>query len=149
MRLSRLGTRQGAAGLLFMAIGTFALREASRYPIGTARRMGPGLFPSGIAALLILAGAIAVVQSLLSEDADRIERAAFRTLFFLTAGIVAFGLLIEHAGLVAAVLGLVLLSCHDRLRRQYFEVALIFLALSALVVGLFVYALGLPIEPFS
>lgn len=146
--LSRLGTRQCLAGLMFIAIGAFAAWQASAYALGTARMMGPGFFPLCIAVLLVFTGAIAVVQGVTVTTEDRVERVALRSLFFLTAGVVAFGLLVERAGLVAAIAGLILLSCHERLRRKYLEVAVIFLVLSILTVGLFVYALGLPLHAF-
>ena len=147
MQISRLLTRQSAAGFLFIAIGGGALILAPDYPAGTARRMGPGFFPIVVTILLIMCGATAVVRSVVSLEPVHPGRARLGVLAMLTAGVV-FGVLVERAGLLAALLGLVLLVCLPRLRTAWAEVLAIFAFLSILIVGVFVFALGLPISIF-
>lgn len=148
MSVSRLMKRQCLAGLIFVAVGGLALVQAMHYPAGTVRRMGPGFFPLIVATLMVACGAVAVLQGLLAAEPDVPERVRLRTLALLTAAIVAFGMLVERAGLVAAIFGLVLLACAPRLRTGPVEVLALFLVLSGLIVGVFVHALGLPIAAF-
>ena len=46
------------AGLLFVGLGILAVWVGSRYPLGTAARMGPGYFPRTLGLLLMFLGAI-------------------------------------------------------------------------------------------
>ena len=55
----------------------------------------------------------------------------------------------ERAGLVPAIVALVVFGCAWRMRRQPIEVLLIALVLSAFAVGLFVYAFGMPLRAFG
>jgi hypothetical protein len=50
-------------GLLFLALGSFAIIYGSRYPIGTASRMGPGYYPLLVSSGLVLLGCILVIRS--------------------------------------------------------------------------------------
>ena len=59
------------AGLLLIAVGTLAVAIAHDYPLGTARRMGPGYFPIVLGALLVLFGIYVLVKGL--RGGGRIE----------------------------------------------------------------------------
>ena len=61
-------------------------------------------------------------------------------------GVVGFGLLLESAGLIATAAVLILLSCRSRLRARPVETLLLTAALIALVSGIFVFGLGMPID---
>ncbi|MCC6870733.1 MAG: tripartite tricarboxylate transporter TctB family protein, partial [Burkholderiales bacterium] len=45
------------AGILFIALGIFAITVGSNYTLGSAARMGPGYFPRILGILLIVLGA--------------------------------------------------------------------------------------------
>ena len=51
------------SGVLFMAIGLFAIFYGMKYTLGSAARMGPGYFPRILGILLILIGAILTLRS--------------------------------------------------------------------------------------
>jgi hypothetical protein len=60
--------------------------------------------------------------------------------------VVGVGLLLEAAGLIAAAAVLILLSCWSRLRVRPGETMLLAVALIALVTGIFVFGLGMPVD---
>ena len=52
------------SGVIFVAIGLFAIVYGSKYTLGSAARMGPGYFPRILGILLILLGTILAVRAL-------------------------------------------------------------------------------------
>ncbi len=133
------------AGLFFVLFGVFSLHFAADYPMGTAVRMGPGYFPTMVAWCTIVLGVLITVGGL-ATDGEPVEPPHLRSLLFVTAGVVLFGLLIDRAGLVIATAVLVVLA---RLAgpdyRQVKEIAAQYVVLTIAVAALFVWALKLPI----
>lgn len=96
-------------GLIYIGFGAAALWIGYNYNMGTAGRMGPGYFPKVLAALLIGLGIISVVRSVVAKG-EPVERVALKPLLLVLLACVLFGLLINTAGLIAALLALVLVS---------------------------------------
>ena len=139
-----------ASGLLFLAIGLFGMIYGSRYRMGTATHMGPGYFPvivSGVVAFLGLASSLTAFQRA-SGEGTREFHWHFIPLLCVLVGITAFGLLVERAGLVAAIAAVVILGCYQRLLNRPVEVAIIGVSLIAISVGLFIHGLGMPWHAF-
>lgn len=133
------------SGLLFAGLGAGALYISWRYPAGTAARMGPGYFPHLVSGLLVLLGGILVIRSWF-RPGETIAIVDLRPLLFVLIGTIAFGLLIERAGFIAACVALIVAG---RLARPDFRIVEVFLlaaALTACAVALFVYALGLSVR---
>jgi hypothetical protein len=105
--------------------------------------MGPGYFPVMLGALLILFG-----LAILAAGLRRGERIAgswsLRALFVLPLSLILFGLLMQHAGFVPAMLVLIFGSAAAGSEFRFVEVLLFALALTALAVVVFVWGLGLP-----
>jgi putative tricarboxylic transport membrane protein len=137
------GNKDAWAGLLLIAVGAGAILVARDYPFGTALRMGPGYFPVMLGALLILFG-----LAILAAGLRRGERIAgswsLRALFVLPLSLILFGLLMQHAGFVPAMLVLIFGSAAAGSEFRFVEVLLFALALTALAVVVFVWGLGLP-----
>lgn len=131
------------AGLLFVGIGGAAIAIARGYPMGSAMSMGPGYFPTILGGLLILVG-LALALRALAARGDPVGAFAFRPLVLVHGAVVGFALLVRPMGLVAATLVLVVLGRLGGRDVRAGEVALLFLFLTGLAVGLFVYGLGLP-----
>lgn len=142
------GSKSLYSGAVFVAIGIFTVTQSARYELGTATHMGPGYFPTCLGILIFLLGAAAIVKAVATGESDPVGRWDLAPLFLLLAGVIVFGLLVDRAGLVAATVGLVLLSCFARLRTRWLEVVVMCLFLSLLAVGIFVYALRLPFVVF-
>jgi hypothetical protein len=139
--------RDVRAGLVFMAIGLIAMTEGALLAQGTASRMGPGYLPLRVGlALSVLGLAIAWLAALRHGQRVRSGNTkALAPILATTLALVVFGLSVEKLGLIPASLLLVLLSRLPSLRGHVKEVAVLGLVLSAIVVIVFRYGLGLPI----
>ena len=138
------------AGLLFVAFGIFAVVIARNYPLGTAARMGPGYFPRLLGILLIVLG-VALSLTALRGEGPPLPGWKWRPVSIVLLSVVAFGLVLTHAGLVLSTIGLIVVastaSREFRLRESFISGIL----LAALSVGVFVIGLKLqlPIWPGS
>jgi hypothetical protein len=156
MRLRIGDARRLTSGLLFLTIGGFGMIYGARYRMGSATHMGPGYFPFAVAALIALLGAVSAATSLRTEigqvEGPEGGRGPIQwhivPLLCILAGVVAFGLLIEHAGLVLAIAAVVILGCYQRLLTRPLEVLAIGLVLIAIAVALFIHGLGMPWHAF-
>lgn len=136
------------AGVLFVLFGFLVIWLASLYKLGTATNMGPGYFPMALGIVLACLGAVAVIQALRANTDDAVGDFELLPLFFLTASVVAFGLLVDRIGLVGSTFALVLLSSYNRILKKPIEVLSIASVLSILCVGLFVYGVDLGFSAF-
>jgi Tripartite tricarboxylate transporter TctB family len=131
------------AGMLFLAFGLGFLLLAQRYPMGSARRMGPGYFPQLLSLLLIAIGLATALRALLTQ-AVPVGSIALKALLLLSLAVGAFGFTVERGGLAIAVVVLVLISSaasHPFRLPQALVLALALAAFSALLFG---FGLGLP-----
>jgi hypothetical protein len=131
-------------GVLYLLFGAAALWLARDYGMGSAGRMGPGYFPNVLAALLMLFGVISVVRSFVVPGPP-IGKIAIKAAVLIIGATLAFGFLLPRAGLIVALLALVLIaaSASERFRFDWKALAglVVLVAFCALV---FVKALGVP-----
>jgi hypothetical protein len=146
LRISK--PKDAVAGLLFLAIGGAAWLGSHDYQIGTATRMGPGYFPQCLGLLLIVLGAISTLRALGTGGTEPSEHRALTPLLLILAGVMGFYLLIDRAGLVAAILVLIIFACAHQLRSRPLEVLLIFGVLAAFSVAVFIDGFGMPFRAF-
>ena len=92
------------AGLLLSGFGIAALIFGSDLPMGTARRMGPGYMPYGLAWLLILCGLVVAVRGVATARTG-VERMRLRPFVGVLGGGLAFALLIGRGGILLASAG--------------------------------------------
>jgi hypothetical protein len=131
------------SGMMLIAIGAVAVFIARDYPFGTALRMGAGFFPVVLGVVLVLFGLYFAVRGL--HDSAKIEgNWSTRALVVLPLAFVAFGVLMERAGFVPAMLALTLGSAAAGREFRIGEVLAHSVLLTALCVALFIFALGLP-----
>jgi len=133
-------------GVLYVGFGIIALWIARDYNFGSAARMGPGYFPRVLACLLIFFGVLALVRGL-RKNAPGIGAMAWKPALIVLAATAAFAFLLERAGLVPALVVLILGSAtaSDRFRFEW-RAALLSLALIAFCVAVFIKGLGLPMQ---
>ena len=129
---------------MFIGLGSAWTVMATSYTIGKASAMGPGFFPLVLAVLLAVIGLIAVIQAVLASTDDPVRLRPLWPCATVTAAVVAFGLLVNTAGLVPAVLGLVAISGVHRLRSHVLELLIIAAILAAGATLLFIHGLQLP-----
>jgi hypothetical protein len=132
-------------GVLFLALGGFAIIYGSRYPVGTAARMGPGYFPLIASSGIALLGAILVLRSWF-RGGEEVGSIRVRPVVMVLVGTFLFGFLIERFGLLVAGGVLVIASRLADREFRIVEVVLLALGLVLLAAGVFRYALGLPLR---
>jgi hypothetical protein len=136
------------AGLMLMAVGGGAMFMARDYPFGSSLRMGPGYFPTVLGAIVTVLGVWVLIQGLIKQEP--IKRTwSLRALVILPFTALVFGILMEKAGFVPALLVLALMSAFASPEFRLGEQTLLALGLTVLSVGLFIYGLGLPYPLFG
>jgi hypothetical protein len=143
MQLEFRNNRDFWAGVMLIATGAGSVIVARNYNFGTSLRMGPGYFPSVLGGALVLFGLYLVVAGLRRNE--KIQGSwSFRALIVLPLSLVLFGLLMEHAGFIPALLVLIFGSAAAGSEFKLFEVLLLAVGLTAFSVALFIWGLGLP-----
>ena len=143
MKPSILDSKDFWAGLSLIAVGAAAIILARNYAFGTALRMGPGYFPSVLGGLLILFGLYILANGLRSGE-KIVGSWSLRALIVLPLALVLFGVLIDRAGFIPAMLVLIFGSALAGTEFRPVEMILFSVFLTALCAAVFVWALGLP-----
>jgi hypothetical protein len=143
MKLTLSNNKDIWSGLMLIVIGAAAILVARNYPFGTALRMGPGFFPVVLGGVLIVFG-LTILAIGLRQGESMAGSWSLRALIILPLSLVLFGLLMEYAGFVPAMLVLIFGSATASTEFRFVEVLLFSIGLTALSVAVFVWALGLP-----
>jgi hypothetical protein len=143
-----------AAGLFLVALGVGAWFAAGNLAMGTLRSMGPGMLPKSLAVLVAALGVILALQSLRVQGPS-LQAWSWRGLFFVMLGVglfaltirggVFFGLTVPSLGLVVAGPLVAIVSSFASPETKPKETLIFGLVMTAFCVGLFKFALGLPI----
>lgn len=132
------------AGIFLVLIALFFIWQAWDLPRGSLRAMGPGMLPMSIAVIMGVGGAILALMSLV-KGGPALTRPHIRGLFFVLGGLVLFGLTVRSLGLVVAgPLSMIFASFATEEVRPV-EAAIFAVVMTAFCIGLFKFALGLPI----
>ena len=143
MQIDLRRNRDFWAGLMLIGTGATALLIGRNYAFGTTLRMGPGYFPSVLGGMLVLFGLYLVASGLRSKE--EIQGSwSLRALIVLPLSLVLFGLLMEHAGFVPALMVLIVGSAAAGTDFRLIEALALAVGLTALSVALFIWGLGLP-----
>ena len=131
-------------GVLYLAFGAAAFWIARDYPIGSAGRMGPGYFPTALSVLLMALGVFILVKGMTREGTP-LGNFAWRGAIIVLAATVAFGYLLERAGLIVALLALIVGSALASAQSRYdWKTALYAAGLVVFCALVFVNGLGIP-----
>jgi hypothetical protein len=147
----RLGRPGVIGGTLAGALGLWVMAEAAGYPLGSARRMGPGYFPTMLGGVLAMLGAALAWLSLWRDEPapEDATTADPRALLAVLAGLAAFALILPRAGLVPAVAALVLISAQGSGQLRPLGALALAAALAGISWTVFSVALGLPLPAFA
>jgi hypothetical protein len=132
------------AGASLVALALFAWWAGAELETGTLRSMGPGMLPRAVTLLVGLTGLALVVLSLVKEG-DPLGRWPLRGPFFVALGVVAFALSIRTVGLALAGPLVALVSGAASPETRWKELIVFAIVITAFCIGLFRYALHLPI----
>lgn len=131
------------AGIMLIGIGAASIFFARDYAFGTTMRMGPGYFPSILGGILVLFGIYVMVMGLRSGEKIQLH-CSLRALIVLPLSVVAFGVLMNHAGFIPALAVLIFGSASAGREFKFVEVVLLTVILTGLSVAVFISGLGLP-----
>lgn len=132
------------AAWIYLVLGIATIVIARDYPMGSATRMGPAYFPTLLGILLSLVGVIALIRSL-HVDGSAVGPIAWRKLLLITASIALFGALVRDAGLVPALIVLVVLGAMASDRFHWGAALALAAGLAGFSALVFVKILGIPL----
>lgn len=131
-------------GLVVIAVAVFAFWQGANLPIGTLGGMGPGMLPRGLSVLLGVLGALLCLDAVL-EGSPRIDRWSLRGPLFVLGAVVAFGAAVRPLGLVIAGPLAIVIGAFASNEVRWGETLIVGAIMTAFCIGLFKFALGLPI----
>lgn len=134
-----------AAGLFLVAFALLARYFASDLAMGRLVRMGPGYLPVVLSWILLGLGILIALRGFVT-DGPRLEAWAWRPLIAISAALIAFGLLLQHAGLVVAIVATTLISSFAGRGAPLISMLLLGLGLAAGSTAMFLWGLGLPLN---
>lgn len=143
MKVDLRSNKDFLAGLMLIGVGAVAMFISRDYPMGSALRMGPGYFPMVLGGIMVAFGIVVIIQGLRSQEKVQ-GNWSLRALFVLPLATVVFGVLMEEAGFIPALVVLIFISAAAGDQFKWIEVLVMAIALTAACVGLFIYGLGLP-----
>ena len=140
-------TQDLACGAFFVAIGLLGFWFGKDLAMGTPSRLGTGVFPRILCWGMLITGGIILFKGLFSEG-EKMGAIAWRPVLLISAAATAFALLIDPAGLVAAMLAMIVLAGfagHEFYPKEYIIFSAILLVMG---VAMFIWGLGMPIKTF-
>ena len=139
-----LKQQDAVGGLVVIAVGVFAFWQGAHLPIGTLGGMGAGMLPKSLAVLLGLLGALLVLSAIL-EEGPRLDRWSIRGPVLVLGAVMAFGLTVRPYGLVVAGPLAIVVGAFASDEVRWKETLVFGALITAFCIGLFKFALGLPI----
>jgi hypothetical protein len=136
------------SGVLFTAVGVFAIVYGSKYTIGTAARMGPGYFPRILGILMIVLGLILALRALRLKG-SAVPAWRWRPTLLVLGSVVMFGAIVKPLGMALSTVLLIVVASAASHEFRWKESLISGVALAVLAVGVFVIGLNLqlPIWP--
>lgn len=122
-----------------LILGAVVTLAGGHYGLGSLNNIGPGAFPVGLGVLLMVLALLSLREASGLRETHRIA-----PVLFVPLGIVAWGLLIDTAGLLVATIALIALYFFGEPRLKPFGGAV--LALSLTAAGYVVFVLGLKLS---
>lgn len=143
MKLQLRSNKDFWAGMMLVGTGAAAMFKSRDYWFGSVQRMGPGFFPTSLSLILITFGVCIMVVGL--RRCEKIQgRLSLRALIILPLSLILFGILIEYAGFIPAMVALVFVSASSGREFKLMEVLILTIALTGASAALFIWGLELP-----
>ena len=131
-------------GLVVIAVAVFAFWQGANLPVGTLGGMGPGMLPKSLAVLLGLLGGL-LMLSAIREGGPQLARWSIRGPVLVLGAVVVFALTVRPYGLVVAGPLAIVIGAFGSAEVRWKETLVFGTMMTAFCVGLFKFALGLPI----
>jgi hypothetical protein len=94
---------------MFIGFGLVALYFGQKLALGTTVRMGPGYVPRMLALIMMGLGLLICAIALVAGG-EAVEKPKWKPITLVTIGIICFALLFERAGLLPALIVLILIA---------------------------------------
>jgi peptidoglycan/LPS O-acetylase OafA/YrhL len=134
------------SGVMFIIFGLFFALAAQNYDMGTSQRMGPAYFPTLLGGILALLGAVIAIIGFGRESADgKVERFHFAEAAWVLGAVVVFAVLLLPAGVLVAMVALVVISSAASHEFRWTEAIVLSLAMALITYVTFVVGLKLTI----
>jgi hypothetical protein len=147
MKVDVRNNRDFWGGVMFFAVGAVAIVAAWDYPFGSTLRMGPGYFPVILGAIMMAFGLIIMFQGL--RNNEKIQgNWSLRALIILPISLVVYGILMEVAGFIPALIALIFISAVSGEEFKFKEVLLLTVILLVIAWSIFIWGLSLPYPMF-
>lgn len=143
-RYAPRASQDAAGGLFLIALAAVALWQGAGLDAGTLGQIGPGMLPRALAVLTGLCGIAMLVGAFLA-DGVRMSSWSLRGPIFVLGAAVAFGLAIRPFGLAVAGPVAIIFGSLASAETRPVEAVVFGVVISAFCIGLFKFALGLPI----
>ena len=140
--------RDFLAGMLFLLIGGIGFYVALNYPFGTLQKMGPGYFPRVLSGILMAFGLVTLVKGLRSGERVR-GSWGWLPLLMLTIALLAFGFLMEHVGLIPALVVMFFTAAYAGKEAKFLEVLGLTVVMCIAATAIFIWGLKLPFPLFN
>lgn len=144
MRFSVRNPKDFFAGVIYSAFGLAAIIIGGDYPMGTATKMGAAYFPTVLGGLLVFIGVVAIVRAFL-VNGEAIGKFALKGGILVIGATLLFGMLLRGAGLIIALLALVLISAYASREFRWGPALALAFGLTVFCVIVFVKGLGVPL----
>ena len=148
MKPIAVDSTNGLCGAIFVVSGLLFAYQCLSLEIGTSFRMGPGYFPLVLAVVLVLLGAIVLVEAIRVEG-EPIGPIAWRGMLFILPAPIFFGLTVRGLGFVPSLFMTALIAAFASTRMKPTLALVLTAALTLFSVAVFSYALGLPFQRFG
>ncbi|HRJ68511.1 MAG TPA: tripartite tricarboxylate transporter TctB family protein [Beijerinckiaceae bacterium] len=133
-----------AASLFLLGIAVLALWLGRDLSTGTLRQMGPGMLPKALAVLLAGLAVVLLIDAF-KEAGEELAAWSPRAIIFVLGAFCAFGFAVRPLGLSVAGPLAVIIAGFASNETKFVETLIFGLVMTAFCVGLFKFALGLPI----
>ena len=144
-----INRKDATAGVLFIVLGlAFGLNAYLTLDLGTNLRMGPGYFPLLLSGALVILGGVTLFHSITVED-EEWGHIAWRGLFFILLGPIAFGLTLQGLGLVPSLAIISFITSFASHRMTPLLAVALTVGLTLFCVAVFSWGLGSPIRLFG
>ena len=138
--------RDIVSGVLVLATGAAFLYFGRGLTVGSASRMGPGYFPIVLSLLMIGLGIAITVNALRAQKGESASLSIpWRPLGLVIGAVVFFALTLKGLGLFVSLALCILATAKASSYTKWPASIALAIVLSIVCVGIFVYALGLPI----
>ncbi|MEI5679786.1 MULTISPECIES: tripartite tricarboxylate transporter TctB family protein [unclassified Mesorhizobium] len=148
MKSFSIDSTNGLCGAIFVGLGLFFAIQSFGLELGTTFRMGPGYFPLVLACVLILLGAIILVQAT-RVAGEPIGPIAWRGMLLILPAPIFFGLTVRGLGFVPSIFFTSLIAAFASTRMKPLPALLLAAGVTVFSVAVFSYALGLPFQRFG